>query len=649
MPALMIVVLSAVATVLGLVLTGELTGTGSVGGGSVPFGIATGVIKSGLYLALTLSFGYGFVLTLLQPGAGRQRPGQKQVLTAEQQSLRGGALTWSLATVILLIGSTLLRYVDAAGTDFSRLDYFLGTQVGEISLIAIVLAAIGALFFALRGGLAPAAWGMGFMTASIIALGFLGHAGASIDHANAVNAMVVHLLGVVLWLGPLLVILLGARNRDAQTTRILLLRYSPWAVFAIVSLAFSGLVNGMIRLQSLVDLVGTEYGLLVLAKTIGLVVIASAGWMQRRLLLGSGVRSGALDFRRIALGELGIAAAVIGLSIALGRSQPPVNQFVARSDFRVLSLVGYEAPSKPFSVLTLFTEWRWDWMALGFSVLMAALYLMGVARLRRRGDDWVWHRTVFWLAGCLLFVWVMSGGPGVYGRVRFDAHMVQHMALMIIVPPLWVLGAPVTLLSRAVAPRSDGSRGMREWVLAILHSGYGRLLSRPPVAGAIFAGSLVAFYFTPVFTWAMFAHAGHLFMTVHFLLSGYLFAWVIIGVDPSPHPVNPILKLVTLLATLSFHAFFGLAVVSATWIIGGPWYQTLGMFPVEELAFMQKQGGSIMWGVSEVPTLLYAIVMTWQWTQSEDRVARQYDRKARRDNDAELEAYNQYLKSLGSE
>ena len=135
-------------------------------------------------------------------------------------------------------------------------------------------------------------------------------------------------------------------------------------------------------------------------------------------------------------------------------------------------------------------------------------------------------------------------------------------------------------------------------------------------------------------------------MTIHFLLSGYLFAWVIIGVDPSRRPINPILKLVTLLVTLSFHAFFGLAVISASWIIGGDWYHALGMADAEQLMFWQKRGGSIMWGVSEVPTLLYAIVMTWQWTRAEDRTARQYDRKAERDQGAELEAYNEYLRTL---
>ena len=187
---------------------------------------------------------------------------------------------------------------------------------------------------------------------------------------------------------------------------------------------------------------------------------------------------------------------------------------------------------------------------------------------------------------------------------------------------------------------------MREWVLAILHTRYSAIVSSPPIAGFLFAGSLVLFYFTPLFTWAMFEHVGHLLMTVHFLLAGYLFAWVIIGIDPAHKPISPVLKLVTLLVTLTFHAFFGIAVVSATWLIGGEWYTLLDLFPRAELERQQFAGGSIMWGISEVPTAFYALIAGIQWSRSEERAARNYDRKAERDGGAELENYNAYLRSL---
>src|SRR5699024_872223 len=195
----------------------------------------------------------------------------------------------------------------------------------------------------------------------------------------------------------------------------------------------------------------------------------------------------------------------------------------------------------------------------------------------------------------------------------------------------------------------DGSRGVREWVLAALHSGYSRLVSSPPVAGLIFVGSLIIFYFSPLFEMAMRHHLGHVLMAVHFLASGYLFAWVLIGVDPSQKPINPVLKLITLLVTLAFHAFFGVAMVSATWIVAKDWYTQLGMYSLDRLELIQVRGGTIMWAISAVPTVGYGIIVAVMWLKSEDRRARQYDRKAQRDGGAELAAYNAYLASLRGE
>src|SRR5699024_11070559 len=153
---------------------------------------------------------------------------------------------------------------------------------------------------------------------------------------------------------------------------------------------------------------------------------------------------------------------------------------------------------REFSPSTLFTVVQPDWIALVLAVTMAGLYLIGVVRLTRRGDVWPWVRTGCFLSGWLAVACVMYSAAGAWATARFDAHMIQHMAMMMIVPPLWVLGGPVTLLTRAVAPRTDGSRGVREWVPAALHSGYSRLVSSPPVAGLIFVGSLIIFYFSPL-------------------------------------------------------------------------------------------------------------------------------------------------------
>src|SRR5690606_10575994 len=143
-------------------------------------------------------------------------------------------------------------------------------------------------------------------------------------------------------------------------------------------------------------------------------------------------------------------------------------------------------------------------------------YLAGVVRLKRRGDRWPIHRTIFWVTGLLVLFYLTNGGIAAYQDYLFSVHMLGHMGLTMVVPVLLVPGAPVTLAMRAVEKREDGSRGPREWILLAVHSKFGTVLANPLVAALLFAGSLWIFYYSPLLRWAMTDHIGHEWMIVHF-------------------------------------------------------------------------------------------------------------------------------------
>ena len=267
-------------------------------------------------------------------------------------------------------------------------------------------------------------------------------------------------------------------------------------------------------------------------------------------------------------------------------------------------------------------------------------------QLARRGDRWPVLRAVPFLLGLALLAYVTSGGLAAYDRVTFSAHMVGHMLLAMGVPPLLVLGAPATLALRVLPARTDGTRGAREWLLAVLHSPVLRVLSFPPVAAVVFAGSLIAFYYTGLFDLALTTHVGHELMSVHFLLAGYLFASVLIGVDPGPARPGYPLRLLLLFATMAFHAFFGIALLQGTTVLQKPFFAAVGRPWGAGLGADQLAGGGRAWALGEVPTLLIVLVLIMQWSGSDDREARRLDRAADRDGDAELVAYNAMLAGL---
>jgi len=111
-------------------------------------------------------------------------------------------------------------------------------------------------------------------------------------------------------------------------------------------------------------------------------------------------------------------------------------------------------------------------------------------------------------------------------------------------------------------------------------------------------------------------------------------------------PSYPV-RLIVLFATMASHAFFGLGLTTGTGLLLADWYGAMG-WGTSALAD-QQAGGGIAWSVGEVPTLVLAIAVALLWSRSDTRESKRYDRKADRDGDAELNAYNAMLAERASQ
>src|SRR5690606_12011061 len=116
----------------------------------------------------------------------------------------------------------------------------------------------------------------------------------------------------------------------------------------------------------------------------------------------------------------------------------------------------------------------------------------------------------------------------------------------------------------------------REWILWAVQSPVANVLTNPIIAAALFAVSLWVFYYTPILRWAVIDHVGHLWLVTHFLLTGYLFVLVLVGVDPVRKRPPYAVRLLLLLATMAFHAFFGLAIMTDRGLMLADWYGAMG-------------------------------------------------------------------------
>jgi putative copper resistance protein D len=224
--------------------------------------------------------------------------------------------------------------------------------------------------------------------------------------------------------------------------------------------------------------------------------------------------------------------------------------------------------------------------------------------------------------------------------------MIEHMLLTMLIPVGIVLGAPVTLVARAIEVRHDGSRGMREWFLGIIHSKWIGFVGHPLVSTVVFGLSLMVFYYSPLLSWASTTHLGHEWMILHFLLAGYLFVQALIGVDPSPHRTSYPVRMILLMGTMGFHAFFGLSLMTGTSLLLPEWFGAMGRTWGDSPLVDQQVGGAIAWGIGELPTLILSAMVVLSWIRSDEREAKRSDRQAVPDHDAELEGYNAMLEKL---
>ena len=578
-------------------------------------------------------------------------PQKSQVLDAAgYRALRVGTVAsgiWAVCAVLMVS----LTVSDVSGqplsTRLSFADIWSVADLIEIAgawrwtaLFAILVTVVS--IPVLRWSWTPLLFAGSLIT--LLPLGLTGHSSAGGSHDIGTNSLLIHLIAGALWAGGLLALLIHAL-RGGEHADVAARRFSALALWCFVAMALSGVINALVRVR-LSDLVSTTYGALVLVKVAALLTLGALGWQQRRRAVTAlqndpGARRALI---RLAVVEAVVFGLTFGVAVALGRTPPPA-PFDPNLSIPALE-IGYDLAGPPTAARVLF-DWRFDLIFGTAAIVFALVYVAAVRRLRRRGDAWPTGRVVAWLLGCSLLLLATSSGIGRYMPAMFSMHMIAHMLLSMLVPILLVLGAPVTLALRALpAAGRDAPPGPREWLLAALHSRVSQVLTNPFVATALFIVGFYGLYFGGIFDAVAGSHAAHLAMNLHFLLSGYLFYWVVIGVDPTPRPIPHLAKLGMVFASLPLHAFFGVVLMGTQSVIAEPFYRSLQLPWHTDLMGDQRLGGGIAWAAGEVPLVVVLIALFVQWRRSDDRTAKRLDRAADRDEDADLAAYNNMLAEL---
>lgn len=553
---------------------------------------------------------------------------------------------FGVSDIVLRFSSITNTPIDSSAKFSAGLWQFI-TEIplGQALAISLLIASVASFGALMLSSLRSTAFLAGIALAAIVPIALTGHAAGQVNHGTAVNAIGMHLVAITVWLGGLVAVMF-LRGKENDKNFDLVSRYSTLALWAFAITAISGVASAWIRVVDFENLF-TSYGLVVLGKVSVLVVLGAFGFVYRRGVVAKIKSGGSRLFAKLAVVELAFMGIAAGLGTTLSVTAPPADEGIGGTPTPAQILTGELLPPE-MTGLSWFTAWKIDLLWLTICAALAVFYLFGVYRLRKRGDAWPIYRTASWLAGLGLLFYITNGAMNAYEHVLFSVHMIAHMMLTMLIPVGIVLAAPVTLVARAIAVRHDGSRGMREWFLGIIHSKWIGFVGHPLVSTVIFALSLMVFYYSPLLSWASTTHLGHEWMILHFLLSGYLFVQALIGVDPSPHRTSYPVRLILLMATMGFHAFFGLSLMTGKALLLPEWFGAMGRTWGDSPLVDQQVGGAIAWGIGELPTLILSGMVVLSWIRSDAREAKRSDRQAERDGDAEREDYNAMLAKLQS-
>jgi len=301
-----------------------------------------------------------------------------------------------------------------------------------------------------------------------------------------------------------------------------------------------------------------------------------------------------------------IAACVLaGLGVAVAHylSAPAGSSMAGMTAADALARARPGLPHQPLLGSALVTAWQLDAVAVAVVVLLAAWYLTAVALvpLRSPGAGWPRLRTASFVAGLAVCVVATNGSIAVYDQVLFSAHMLGHLALVMLAPALLMAGRPLTL---AVAASRQPERLRR-----VLGGRTLALVTAPPVGFACYAAVIVGSHLTGAMdlimrnTWA--GQVEHLL----YLLVGCQFFVLVTGDEPLRWRLSVPARWVLLAYAMAVDTFTGIVLLQGTSAVGMRPDPALAVDPLSDT----RTGGAIMWfgGDALMAAVMIVLVIGW--------------------------------------
>ncbi|HLI55304.1 MAG TPA: cytochrome c oxidase assembly protein [Acidimicrobiales bacterium] len=299
----------------------------------------------------------------------------------------------------------------------------------------------------------------------------------------------------------------------------------------------------------------------------------------------------------------------------------------------MIGLLAYgEAPSAAVRAHILLLGVQTGPLALiadAFEAAAIVWYLAGVRRLARRGRRWPLLSSAAFVGG-VVAVWVGIGsGLAAYDDVNVTLHVVQHLLLMMVAPPLITLGRPITLASQAAHHRTQVK------LLKVVHSRVVAVLTFPVLTWFLYYGMMYAMLEDRgVYDYTVAHPLVHDGVHLALLAVGFLYWQPLVGTDPTRWRLPLPARAGSIFLGMPFEAFLGISISEFS----------VPIDPINTLA-NTHMAGDTFWTFSMAISALCIATVAAQWFRQLEREKGQEDRRAR----VQAEASTALARQLGVE
>jgi putative membrane protein len=244
------------------------------------------------------------------------------------------------------------------------------------------------------------------------------------------------------------------------------------------------------------------------------------------------------------------------------------------------------------------------------TLYLGAAYLFAVGSAREKYGWWPvgvsgWRKASFLGAVGLIFFSLNGPLHTLSDEYLFSAHMVQHMLLMLVMPPFLILGIPPWLIRKAME-RPGVARAAR-------------VLTNPAFAYVAYNVTFIGWHVPTLYNWALVSHDLHILQHLMFMAVAVMMWWPVVNPVPELEriPTGPLLMMYVFAFGIPSTILSAFITLSDS--VFYPWYEMAprvsALSPLED----QRLGGLIMW----IPgMLIFWVAITavfFRWTRDEYR------------------------------